>query len=459
MKIYLSSVGCKLNQSEMETMARQAASAGHQIVALPAEADTIILNTCSVTHTADRKSCQLARRLHRANPAARIVLTGCFAELFQPQAAALPGVQLVVGNQAKEQLPDLLSTLDGPAGHPASARPFEEVPRLRTRAAIKIQDGCDNACTYCAVRVARGPQRSRPQEEIIAQVKERLAAGYQEIVLTGVHIGAYGRDQGRQDGTSLWGLVQEILAQTAVPRLRLSSIEPWDIDPANLELWRDPRLCRHLHLPLQSGNDDVLRHMGRRYTTVAFKELVEAARRVVPDIAITTDVIVGFPGETEEQFCQTMEFVEAMRFARVHVFPYSRRKGTLAADMPGQLNPALKRERCRALSLVAGQSALAFRTQFLGEVVAVLWETQDAAGTWAGLMSQYVRVTARCPADLHNQLTLVKVIEVTPQGLRGTLVPSRTATATTDPQDRRRTDSTVADTLEKARYEKSRLEP
>ena len=429
MKAYLSSLGCKLNQNEIETLARDLAANGCQVVSDPAQADLIVLNTCTVTQVAARKSGQLARHLHRANSQARIILTGCFAELSAAEAAELPGVHWVVGNQEKERLLDLIR--DATQQAPAAARPIaaipggpgsltrKDLPLLRTRASVKIQDGCDNECSYCIVRIARGLQRSRSQEDILAEIQERLQAGYKEIVLTGVHIGAYGRDQGAAQQSSLWELVRNILSRTGVPRLRLSSIEPWDISATHLTLWEDQRLCRHLHLPLQSGCDAVLSRMKRRYTARQFAHVVEAARQAIPDIAITTDLIVGFPGETEGEFRQTLDFVEAMQFARVHIFPYSPRPRTVAALLPNQIAPPIKQERSRILTEVTRRSQVAFWQQFIGRVVWVLWETQNERHEWSGLTDHYLRVLTTCSQDLSNALTQVRISGLTSRGLQG----------------------------------------
>ena len=418
MKVYLSSLGCKLNQNEIETLARELATAGHQIVPDPSEADTIILNTCTVTQVAARKSCQLARRLYRTNNDAPIVLTGCFAEISPEKAAGLPGVRQVVGNQDKSRLLELsgISTPDAAPEDPLSKK---DIPLLRTRASVKIQDGCDNECTYCIVRTARGPQHSREKDDIVSEVQARLETDYKEIVLTGVHIGAYGQDQGQTAQTNLWDLVDEILHKTTVPRLRLSSIEPWDISVRNLTLWQDSRLCRHLHLPLQSGCDPILSRMRRRYTVREFAHLVETARRIVPEIAITTDVMVGFPGETEEEFRETLRFVETMQFSKVHVFPYSNRPRTEAAQFPNQIDPQAKRDRSQRLTAVAHHGEIAFWSQFIDQSVEVLWETQKDSLEWSGLTDHYVRVSTRASADLHNKITTVHITGLTAQGLRG----------------------------------------
>lgn len=418
MRIYASSLGCKLNQSEMDALAVQLALGGHQLVASPAEADLCVLNTCAVTHVAAQKSRQALRRLHRENPDARLVATGCYAELTPADLRDLPGVELVAGNRDKDRLADRIAA--------ASATPHvSRFPShvLRTRALVKIQDGCDNACTYCVIRVARGPQRSRPPDQVLAEVRARLAAGHKEIVLTGVHLGAYGRDRGGGEvETDLWDLVARLLAETDVARLRLSSIEPWDLPARAFGLWADARLCRHLHLPLQSGANATLRRMARRYTAAEFATLVAAARAAIADLAVTTDVIVGFPGETDAEFAESLAFVRKISFARVHVFPYSSRPGTPAAGMPDQVSPSVKAERAHTMRAAAASGDRAFRQQFVGRTMAVLWEScrAGAAGTvWSGLTDNYLRVRAVAQEDLANTLTPTRLVALVPDGLQG----------------------------------------
>ena len=326
MRVFLTSVGCKLNQSEVESWARHLAAFGCEVVADPAAADLCVVNTCTVTHVAARKSRQLVRRCHRANPQAQIVVTGCYAEMSPAEASSLPGVILVLGTAGKEHLVETVAERLG-LQRVQEPRDVSPIPSRHTRAWVKIQDGCDNACTYCIVHIARGRQRSRPLPEVLTEILARQAEGYQEMVLTGVHIGAYGREH----GTTLAALIETILAQTQFRRLRLTSIEPWDVTGDLLALWENPRLCRHLHLPLQSGCDATLQRMNRRYTAAHYRDLVRRAREAIPDLAVTTDVIVGFPGEDEGEFAATAAFVTAMEFARIHVFPFSARPGTVAA--------------------------------------------------------------------------------------------------------------------------------
>ncbi|HSR34393.1 MAG TPA: tRNA (N(6)-L-threonylcarbamoyladenosine(37)-C(2))-methylthiotransferase MtaB [Anaerolineae bacterium] len=427
MRIYVKSLGCKLNQSEMDSLAERFSQRGHQVVSSPVEADLCVLNTCAVTHVAAQKSRQALRRLHRESPQASLVATGCYAELTPGDLCELPGVALVVGNQGKERLEELIGvemTDDEQAeGTPHGPLPL---PRSRTRALVKIQDGCDNACAYCIIHVARGPQHSRPEDQILDEIRARLAAGHQEIVLTGVHIGAYGQDR-HSDGasTDLWTLVDRILVETGVPRLRLSSIEPWDLEERAFRLWDDARLCRHLHLPLQSGCDATLRRMARRYTTAEFEALVKAARAAIPDLAVTTDVIVGFPGETDGEFAQGLSFVQTLGFARVHVFPYSLRAGTAAAKLPDHVPPPLKAERARAMRGIASASEHTFQQKFIGRTFDVLWEAsreeRDGSLVWSGLTDNYLRVQTLSSADLTNTITSTRLCALVNGSLQGEL--------------------------------------
>jgi threonylcarbamoyladenosine tRNA methylthiotransferase MtaB len=428
MKVYLTALGCKLNQSEAESWARSLAAAGFDVVDDPADADLSIVNTCTVTHVAARKSRQRVRQCARANPDAQVVVTGCFAEMSPAQAARLPGVGFVTGTAGKEQLIEAICDRFGlalPAGPARTQRP----PGAHTRAFVKIQDGCDNACTYCIVRVARGRQRSRPTMAILDEILARQAEGYQEMVLTGVHIGAYGRER----GLTLAGLVCQILERTQFPRLRLSSIEPWDLTPELLSLWEDPRLCRHLHLPLQSGCDATLKRMNRRYTTAQYSDLLSAARRAIPGLAVTTDLIVGFPGEDQAEFEDSAEFVERMVFARLHVFPFSARQGTEAADMPAQVSPVVKKERAARMTDIGHRCAMAFRRQFVGRTMDVLWETQRT-GQWNGLTDNYIRIWVTSSQPLANRILPARLTGVNPRGMDGELAatavrPADAATA------------------------------
>ena len=414
MNIYLESIGCKLNQSEIETLARRFVARGHQVVATPQEADLCVLNSCAVTHIAARKSRQAARRMRRHNPSARLVITGCYAQVAPDDLQA----DLIVGNANKDRL---VERLLGPSSLRASSLPSFSpslLPQHRTRAFVKIQDGCDNHCTYCITCIARGPQKSRPRAEVLAEIQAWVEAGYNEIVLTGVHIGGYGRDHGEPPRDSLWRLVEAILDQTGVRRLRLSSVEPWEVTPDVFELWKDPRLCRHLHLPLQSGSDEILRRMGRGYTTANFVRLAEVARAAIPELAITTDIIVGFPGETAAHFAKSLSFVESMSFARGHVFPYSARPGTPAALLPDRVPSFEKKARAARMRAIVRQATTQFQAQFVGQIVEVLWENRRN-GQWRGLTDNYLRVTAQSDDNLAQTITPVQLAALTHEGLYG----------------------------------------
>ena len=424
MRVYLESVGCKLNQSEIEALARGFVQAGHQLAQASGDADLCVVNTCTVTHVADKKSRQLIRRLRRANPTARLVVTGCYAEMCPQEVGAIDGVDLVVGNQDKERLVELAESLDRESGSSKAPTSNLQLPTSNlqallghTRAFVKIQDGCNNRCAYCIISLARGGERSRPRQEILAEIEALVAADCKEVVLTGVHIGGYGRDL----DTDLGQLVETILTETALPRLRLSSIEPWDLEPSLLRLWENPRLCRHLHLPLQSGCDATLQRMRRRYTTSQYADLVATARRSIPDLAVTTDVIVGFPGETDDEFAASLSFVEKMEFARLHVFKYSPRPGTAAAEMPHQVPYPEKKRRSEAMLELARECSQRFHRRFLGRRMEVLWETacRDDEHAWSGLTDNYIRVLARSELDLANTITSTKLVGLIEGGMRG----------------------------------------
>ena len=415
LQVYLESIGCKLNQCERDALATQFAETGYVVVPCPEGADLCIVNTCAVTHVAARKSRQRFRHLRRINPSARLVATGCYAEIGQNDLET----DLIVANDEKGELlarveARLASWELRDRGSQHSATLSSPVVR-RTRPMVKIQDGCDNACAFCIVHILRGPQRSVPQTQILAQVADLVQSGYHEVVLTGVHVGAYGSER----NGSLLDLVRAILAECPPERLRLSSIEPWDLTPEFFAMWDDSRLCRHLHLPLQSGCDATLKRMNRRHTTQLYANLADDARRAIPGLALTTDLIVGFPGETDPEFASSAAFVERMGFARVHVFPYSSRPGTPAATMPDQVEPQVRHRRARDMRTIAQRSSEAFRQQLVGLTLPVLWEGRPVHGRWSGLTDNYVRVFAESSENLANTLRPAHLSALDPGGLRG----------------------------------------
>lgn len=426
MRIFLTQSGCRLNYAEMERLAGELRIAGHAVVDAPESAQVIVYNTCAVTADAARGARKTTRHLHAVNPNARLVLTGCWATLARDEAAALPGVTLVADNDAKPIMPLLLQPWSADF-EDAAALPLIEPDgtpfafgdanrrRSRTRAFLKVQDGCNNRCTFCIVTVARGSSRSAPLADLVREAQDLVTSGVQEIVLTGVHLGSYGRDLEGNARTDLRQLTHALLHETDVRRLRLSSLEPWEIAPGFFDLWRDfpGRLCPHLHLPLQAGTDKQLRAMARRCTTASFRALVEEARAAIPDLVITTDLIAGFPGETDADFQQGVDFVREMRFADAHIFPFSKRAGTAAASFRDEPTGDVKRARARILHEVVAETGAQERIRFTDTVRPVLWEGEGRImeGTelhqWEGFTDNYLRVrtTLAASVDLHNVLT------------------------------------------------------
>jgi threonylcarbamoyladenosine tRNA methylthiotransferase MtaB len=414
--VTLDSLGCKLNQAEIQDMASQLARAGYRIVDATEKADIYILNTCTVTHIADRKSRHLLRLARRRNPGVRLIALGCYAQRAPQELKEIEGVELVLGNERKMELVKLLDDSVGlEHKFPAEATKQRDSIR-RSRAFLKIQDGCQNYCAYCIVPYVRKHEESRPAGEIIDRIKEKTAGGFKEVVLTGTEIGEY-----NDGGTDLAGLMGRILKETDVTRLRLSSLQPHHISPGLIALWRDTRLCPHFHLSLQSGSDNVLKKMKRHYTAEGYRRAVKTIRDAIPDAAVTTDIIAGFPGETEAEFNETVEFCREMQFARIHVFPFSRRPGTAAATMPGQISDAVKKERSKTLLALAGEVARGFREQHLGEKAEVLWE-QGVKGTWTGLTGNYIRVYMKSDYDLTDKLEPVRMIKIYRDGVWGEVV-------------------------------------
>jgi threonylcarbamoyladenosine tRNA methylthiotransferase MtaB len=423
MKIFLDTIGCRLNQAEIESLALQFRKAGHEIVASAKDADLAVINTCSVTSEAASDSRAAVRRASRLGTD-QVVVTGCWATLEPDKAAALPGVYKIFPNQRKEQL--VADLLDLPQEffdlEPLARYPLPGL-HARTRAFIKAQDGCDNACTFCITTVARGASQSRPMRQVLTDVRSALDGGANEIVLTGVHLGSWGLDLPVQQ--HLGDLVTFLLAHTSIPRLRLSSLEPWDLDEDFFSLWQDRRMCRHLHLPLQSGSRTVLKRMARKTTPRSFSALVRSARNAVPELAITTDVIVGFPGETEAEFSETLEFIKSMKFAGGHVFSYSARPGTPAARMRAQVDHAIRKERSAVLHSLFADTARVYRQQFIGQKMPVLWESaiqvNDLGWRLEGLTDNYIRIKADAPEPRWNRLDVVELTADETDGLRGVL--------------------------------------
>jgi threonylcarbamoyladenosine tRNA methylthiotransferase MtaB len=417
MNVYLDMVGCKLNQAEIERYARQIRAAGHSIVGSADKADLVVVNTCSVTGAASSDSRQKIRQAACAG--AQVVVTGCWSSLDQEAAGALPGVRKVIPNSEKDTLVDLIFGVENTGAQPTGRMPLGG-RRKRTRAFIKVQDGCDNHCTYCVTRLARGCSRSISIDQVVADINYAVAGGAREAVLTGVQTGSWGREL--QPNARLSGLVGTILSDTEIPRLRISSIEPWEVDDELISVWCNPRLCRHFHLPLQSGSPSVLKRMARKTGQRDFRVLVERIREAIPGVSITTDVIVGFPGESEAEFEESCAFIESIGFSGGHVFVYSARPGTPAAGYPDQVLHTVRRQRSQILRELFSKQAATYQKRFLEQKLEVLWERSvKTADGWnsSGLSDNYIRVSANTPGYYWNSISPVIIRNETNAGLYG----------------------------------------
>ena len=424
MKVHLRMVGCRLNQSEIDAMARQFRALGHEIVDAPAEADRFVLNTCAVTREATKSSRKLIRDFRRANPAGETTVTGCYAQIAPQEIATLPGVRQVIGNSDKDQL---VSQVTGQPVDILDSEPFERegwrgMPG-RTRAFVKVQDGCDNACTFCVTTIARGAGSSRPLAEVVREVNALHQSGCQEAVLTGVHLGSYGHDRNQRDG--LAALVGALLRDTDMPRIRLSSLEPWDLSADFFDLWQDQRLCRHLHLPLQSGCDATLKRMRRNTSQREFRGLIDWARAAIDELRITSDVIVGFPGETDAEFAESERFIRDLKLDGLHVFRYSSRPGTPASRMRGQIDSATKKQRSARLLAISQAAERDFAESLRGKSQSVLWEQVIGATPdgfiHSGYTDNYMRVRATHPRDLSNVIARVRMGSFKDGAIHGTV--------------------------------------
>jgi len=401
MRVQLETLGCRLNEAEMEGWARQLLERGLRIAAADEPADLVIVNTCAVTQEAVRKSRKLLRRAQRENPRAKLVVSGCFASLEGEVLAREHGVDLLVPNRNKDRLVEIATRDLGIEQMPLTAMDPETNPlfaRGRQRAFVKVQDGCRYRCTFCIVTLARGEERSRPLAEIVTDINRLVSEGIQEVVLTGVHLGGYGSGI----GSGLAGLIRTVLTDTDIPRLRLGSLEPWDLPADMWELFSSARFMPHLHLPLQSGSDAVLRRMARRCKSADFALLAAKARGQVPDLNLTTDIIVGFPGETDGEWRETMAFVESVGLGHLHIFAYSPRTGTRAATLPNQVPAEVKRARSRELHALGKRLEMRLLERFVGRRLPVLVEGRYRAerdGDWFGYMPSYLPVRIAGPDD------------------------------------------------------------
>ncbi|MBQ7317641.1 MAG: tRNA (N(6)-L-threonylcarbamoyladenosine(37)-C(2))-methylthiotransferase MtaB [Phascolarctobacterium sp.] len=431
-KIAFYTLGCKVNQADTASMEGIFRRAGYEVVPFNETADVYLINTCVVTNNGQRRSRQIINRAVRHNPLSLTVVTGCYPQTAPEEVKAIDGVDVIIGNQERGRIVELVELalnekrteiLDNVQKMTVDTK-FEELgagtETDKTRAFLKIQEGCNQYCTYCIIPYARGPLRSRSLESIKTEVGKLVAAGYKEVVLIGIHLGCYGKELGGK--LTLYDAVQAALSVEGLKRLRLGSLESVEVDPRILDLMaRDERLCRHLHLPLQSGCDKILKAMHRPYDTARYAELLRNIREQLPDITITTDVIVGFPGESEEDFAETMRFAERCGFAKMHIFPFSKRKGTPAAKMPEQIIEAVKEQRAAALGELDEKMFHACLEQAVGTESEVLFEQPVDDEHIEGLIGNYQRVIVKAPVSLCGEIAKVKIVGVQDDFLLGEL--------------------------------------
>lgn len=430
-KVAFYTLGCKVNQYDTHAMMEQFLDAGYEIVDFEDFAHVYIVNTCTVTNMSDRKSRQMLRRAHRTNPEAIIGAVGCYAQRVADELLTIPGIKLVLGNRDRHNIVDYIERIEK-TGIPINGVAdvmkegiFEETPissySERTRAVIKVQEGCNQFCTYCIIPYARGPIRSRSLEDIVAEVKRLADAGYREIVLTGIHITSYGRDTGDVD---LITLIEDIHDIEGIERIRLGSLEPNYIDSEFIKrICNLPKMCPHYHISLQSGSDSTLKRMGRRYTSSEYRDIVKNLRKANPDVSITTDVMVGFPGETDSEFNETYDFVEDISFSKIHVFQYSPREGTPAANFPDQVQSKVKAARSEKLIELGKRLEEQFMNKFLGREEKVLFEqlTTGSRDMYEGYTENYIKVTASSQSDIQNQIVPTLLERVKGESIIGSI--------------------------------------
>lgn len=430
-RIAFHTLGCKLNFAETSSIARQFSASGYFPAGLDDPADVVLINTCSVTERADRECRQLVRRALRKSPDAFVIVAGCYAQLRPQEISQIEGVDLVLGTnekfdalryggdfKKKPQSEILVSSLAGiHEAHSASSAGFGD----RTRAFLKIQDGCDYNCSFCTIPIARGESRSIPVDNLVAQAIETVNLGYKEIVLTGVNVGDYGK----KISSSLVHLLRELVLIEGLDRIRISSIEPNLLNDELLDFWiSEPKICKHFHIPLQAGSDPVLRQMRRRYMRSLYAEKVRKIKHALPRAGIGSDVIVGFPGETDEAFQETHDFLLELPISYLHVFSYSERPNTPAVDYSGRVDAHIRGERSERLRSLSIRKRRMFYDSFVGQIVDVLFEGRQGRVFQTGLTGEYVRVNVEHGPDLTNQLVTVLVAGVEMDSCRGDVVNS-----------------------------------
>ncbi|EMT38185.1 threonylcarbamoyladenosine tRNA methylthiotransferase MtaB [Thermoanaerobacter thermohydrosulfuricus] len=416
-------LGCKVNQYETEVMAELFKKAGYEVVDFNEKADVYVINTCTVTNRSDMKSRQEIRKARKKNPDALVVAVGCYVQVSPEEAFSLPEVDIAIGTKNKDKIVELVEEFTqknqklSVVNNIMTQKEYEEFGVTayteRTRAYIKIQDGCNQYCTYCIIPYARGPVRSRDPKKVLDEVKRFADSGYKEIVLTGIHIASYGKDL---KNIGLLDIIKMIHEIDGIKRIRLSSIEPTFLTEEFVkEIANLPKMCRHYHVSLQSGCDETLKRMGRRYTTKEYKSVIDRLREYIKDVAITTDVMVGFPGETEEEFLKTYKFVEEICFSKMHVFKYSRRKGTRAYNFPNQVANHIKEDRSKKLIELSNRCEYKFMESFIGKTLEVLFEqpVKNMEGYVEGLTDNYLSVAVKGDRKLlRNEIFPVKIKEI-----------------------------------------------
>lgn len=414
-------LGCKVNQYETEGMEELFRKHGYTITSFDEKSDVYVINTCTVTHHGDSKSRQVIRRAKRRNPNALVVVVGCYVQVAADEVMAIPGVDLVVGTAEKTRIVELVEQVAKSAGPVNAVKDIEEIVEFeeleleymhegRTRAFVKIQEGCRQFCTYCIIPYARGPLRSRDPDRTYGQVQKLVGLGYQEVVLTGIHVTSYGKDLGKN--TELIDVIRQLDKVEGLRRIRLSSLEPTYLTERIIaDIARLDKVCRHFHLSLQSGCDQTLKRMGRRYTTKEYREIVDMLREYIPGVAVTTDIMVGFPGETDEEFDRTYEFLKEIGLSNMHVFKYSPRKGTPAAGYKGQIQAVVKDARSSRLIELAGKCRKAFHDRFVGRELEILFEQQSAYRNdfYEGLSDNYIKVIVPGGEELKNRIRKVRL--------------------------------------------------
>jgi threonylcarbamoyladenosine tRNA methylthiotransferase MtaB len=433
-KIAFHTLGCKVNAYETEAMWQLFQQAGYERVEFDHTADVYLINTCTVTNTGDKKSRQVIRRAIRKNPDAVIAVTGCYAQTSPSEVAAIPGVDIVVGTQGRDKLIDYVEQYRkerqpiNAVGNIMKQREYEEleVPAFadRTRASLKIQEGCNNFCTFCIIPWAKGLSRSRKPENVLAQARQLVAAGYKEIVLTGIHTGGYGDDL---ENYQLADLLIDLDKIPDLHRIRISSIEASQVDDRLIEVLNSSdKMCRHLHIPLQAGDNEVLKRMRRKYTVEEYRETILKLHQALPGVAITTDMIVGFPGETEEQFLNGYRFVEELGMYQMHVFPYSKRTGTPAARMTDQVADDVKNDRVSRLIALSNKLTITYASKYTGEVLEVIperaYKEEPNSGLYTGYTDNYLPVAFPATEEMIGKVCRVKLDEVGPEMNKGSFV-------------------------------------